>query len=510
MKPFSIFVCLTCLLASSAFGQSSVSVTVGAAARRETIPKDFSGLSFETESLRPNVHGVKGYLFEASNTELVRLFRELGIKNLRIGGETVDDARISPTRKDIDALFRFAKAAGVKVIYSLRLLNGNPKEDASTAKYIWDNYRKYLDCFAIGNEPDRHSYHLSDPHIYETIPEATGSAFPTYFTDWMRFAEAILDSVHGAPFTGPDAGSNFPVPRAKDTSFHGMPWTVNFADYLAQLSLPHGGYLAFVDQHNFVGQDAREEGLTPQKMIDRMLSPLWVSSYYPALYDGMGTPALPRGVGYRLTESNSFGGGVRGGSDCFATALFALDYMHWWAEHNCLGVNFDNAQWKYNGTIYLDREGNYEIHPIGYGIKAFDIGGHGEIESVSITNPDTLDLTAYAVDDSGTLYVTLINKEHGEGASKTPGRSAKVRVGFTGFSGRASAVYLRAPHNDPAATSGITLGGAAITSTGPWRGKWEPLRGRNVGKRIHTGSYEITVAPSSAAVIRIGSGGDTH
>ncbi len=500
-----------CLFTVSALGQSQVTVTVGTAELGQTIPEDFTGLSFETGSLRPNVHGVKDYLFEPSNTELVRLFRELGIRNLRIGGGTVDRATINPTRKDIDALFRFAKAAGVKVIYSLKLLNGNPKKDAAIAKYIWDNYRRYLDCFAIGNEPDWHSYHHSDPHIYETIPEAPGSAFPTYFTDWERFARVILDSVHGAPFTGPDAGSNFPVPRAKDTSFHGMPWTVDFADYATGLSLPHGGYLAFVSQHNYVGQDAPEQRLSPRQMINQMLSHLWVSSYYPALYDGVGTPALPRGVGYRLTESNSFSGGVRGGSDCFATALFALDYMHWWAEHNCLGVNFHTSQWKYNGTIYLDREGNYEIHPMGYGIKAFDVGGHGRIEPVSITNPDTLDLTAYAVDDSGTLYVTIINKEHDLAASdEPPARSAKVRIDSPGYSGRAFAIYMTAPHHNPAATRGITLGGAPINSSGPWRGKWRPIAGGSSGNSVGAGSCEITVLPSSAAIIRIKAGRARH
>ena len=47
------------------------------------------------------------------------------------------------------ACLAFAKATDIKVIYSLHALDA-----AGTAKYIWDNYRPYVDCFAFDNEPD--------------------------------------------------------------------------------------------------------------------------------------------------------------------------------------------------------------------------------------------------------------------------------------------------------------------------------------------------------------------
>ncbi len=64
------------------------------------------------------------------------------------------DRGFIPSTNEIDAFFRFVKAADLKVIYSLRLANGDPFQDASIAKYVWDNYRPYLICLAIGNEPN--------------------------------------------------------------------------------------------------------------------------------------------------------------------------------------------------------------------------------------------------------------------------------------------------------------------------------------------------------------------
>jgi hypothetical protein len=81
------------------------------------------------------------------------------------------------------------------------------------------------------------------------------------------------------------------------------------------------------------------------------------------------------GLRYRLTESNDYLGGVHGASDVFASALWALDHLHWWAANGAAGVNFHNKQWKDTCTIVpKDRHDpgqGYVINPKGYGIKAF-------------------------------------------------------------------------------------------------------------------------------------------
>src|SRR6185312_6709940 len=123
------------------------------------IPADFAGIGFETYAELANRNGVSGNLFSPTNTQLITLFTNTGIRNLRVGGGTVDGPHPAfPSRADIDNLFGFARAAGIKVIYSLPLLDAKPAESAATAQYIWQHYRSDLYCFSIGNEPNEPPY----------------------------------------------------------------------------------------------------------------------------------------------------------------------------------------------------------------------------------------------------------------------------------------------------------------------------------------------------------------
>ena len=98
-----------------------------------------------------------------------------------------------------------------------------------------------------------------------------------------------------------------------------------------------------------------------------MLSPEWVNGTaigtqparttytpYPWLYDSHLAAVVAAGQRYRLTESNDYLVGVPGASNAFASALWALDYLHWWAAHAAAGVNFHNKQWLYTATIVPD------------------------------------------------------------------------------------------------------------------------------------------------------------
>src|SRR5262249_10425852 len=154
--------------------------------------------------LPPNSKGE--HFFSPSNAPLITLVRNLGIKHLRLGGTTVEWPAETPipNTTDIDNLFLFARAAGVqKVVYSLRLLETNSSltyaaTHAAIAKYIWAHYREALDCFAIGNEPDKKDVFAHDSAI---------TNFATYLQKWRRFAGAITSAVPEAKFTGPDGAS---------------------------------------------------------------------------------------------------------------------------------------------------------------------------------------------------------------------------------------------------------------------------------------------------------------
>ena len=75
---------------------------------------------------------------------------------------------------------------------------------------------------------------------------------------------------------------------------------------------------------------------------------------YPWLYANNLAPVVAAGLRYRLTESNDYLTGVPGASNAFASALWALDYLHWWAAHAAAGVNFHNKQWLHTDTIVPD------------------------------------------------------------------------------------------------------------------------------------------------------------
>ena len=224
-----------------------------------------------------------------------------------------------------------------------------------------------------------------------------------------------------------------------------------------------------------------------------MLSPTWNSCSNQTLYTAIGGLVLARGLPYRFTEANDFTGGVTNASNAFASALWVLDFMHWWAAHGAGGVNFHNKRWIPTDTIRPGSNGQLISYPRGYGIKAFNLGAHGSVEPLTMINMNGLNLTAYAVGDGSDLYVTIINKEHGAGA-----HNAAVTIVPEGFSsGSAVAICLTAPNGNIGATGGVTLGGAAITNNAPWLGHWTALN------EVTNGQCRVSVSAASAVIVRI-------
>jgi len=474
------------LIAPGTWAQSPITLRIDTQDSGVPIAHDFAGLSFESTDLFADKNGT--YQFSADNKQLVALFRVIGIRILRMGGSTADRAEYAvPGRTEIDHLFAFAKAADVKVIYTFRLLNGNPAQAADLARYIRQHYSANLSCFQIGNEPDWDSYHTfpghpRDPKIVQTDPAIPGSAYPSYFATWKQYATAIIEAVPDACLTGPDTASNFPVPGTKDTDYNGESWSEHFAHDAKGMNVK------FVTHHDYPGQSA--VGVSVEAGVDSMLSRDWPASRYTALYDHVLAPIQSEGFGYRMTECNDFTGGVDGASNAFASALWALDYMRWQAAHHAVGLNFHNRRWIFTDTVYKDPAGNYQFNPKAYAIRAFELGSDGNVVPLTMSNDAGLNLTAYAVRGAHELFITIINKEHGSGA-----RDADITIVAPGIRGRASGMALVAPNGDVRAKAGVTLGGAEIVNAS-WNGKWADL-GECVNAKTH-----LKVPASSAIVVR--------
>jgi hypothetical protein len=470
-----IFISVSCIvyfLAPAVFAQSPVTLTIDTRSHSYAIPAGFSGVGFETWAELPDHNNVSGNLFSPTNVQLITLFTNSGIRNLRLGGGTVDGLHArSPSRGDIDSLFGFARAAHLKIIYSLPLLDGKAADVAATAKYIWSHFQSDLDCFAIGNEPNEPPY--------SKAPVGAITNYAEFLAAWRTFAAAVTNAVPDATFTGPESG--------------GWDWVPEFAN-----DEEASGRVVLITHHEYVGGEPfTHHGKTripPATAIDNMLSRFWVTNKCPEFYEKTLARVKPTGLPCRMTEANDYLGGITNASDAFASALWALDYMHWWAARGLAGVNFHNNQWLKTDTFYLDKtNGAYQINPKAYAIRAFDLGSCGWVEPVDMINTNDLNLAAYPVGDATNLCITIINKEHGPGA-----RDGLVYIAPTGFPWKSAEVmFLTALNGDAAAKTGITIGGSFITNNAPWHGQWTtlPTTTNNV--------CTLIVPATSAAVVKL-------
>lgn len=429
------------------------------------IPSDFLGLSFETADTLPKSDGTYPY-FRSSNTALVNLFHTIGVKSLRIGGNTADRPGVAvPGPRDIEELFGFAKAAHVKVIYTLRLRNSSPEKDAPIAKYLEDHYASDISCLVFGNEPD----------FYE-------GSYSHYRDDIQRYMAATLipGVAPNAKICGPSAGGH---PQ----------WAAQFAkDFGAT------GHILWVTQHMYAGGNGKAvTAADAAAQRARILEPDF-SDRYQKLYDAFVPAVESAHQQYRMEETNSFyNSGAKDVSNTFASSLWALNYLYWWAEHNSQGVNFHTGDYVAAGAVqricwygifHTMPDGKYEIRPIAYAMKAFASTSHGTLVPASGL-PDNGNLHVYAVaDHSGhALYLTLIND--GQAAASV---SLNPQTKYS----RAESMTMTATDGNIAATSGVTLGGAAIGGDGLWSGHWSR-------QPLHRGHLRVTVQPDSAMLLKV-------
>lgn len=427
------------------------------------IPDDFAGLSFETTSILPDVKGHYPY-FSADNRVLIRLFKTLGIKSLRIGGNTSDRPSAPiPSRADIDATYAFAKAAGAKVIYTVRLRDSKPEDVISTAKYVVDYYKQETLCLTIGNEPN----------VYE-------KEYSKYRDDIQQFMGAITSTSPDARFCGPAT-----TPETGD-------WAAQFATDFASSEK-----VVAVTQHSYPGGDSRKVN-NPAAGRELMLSPDFTRQYQK-LYDAFVPSVQKNGLSYRIEETNSFyNGGAENVSNTYASALWGLDYLYWWAAHQASGVNFHTGDKVAAGeqqtpswyAIFWSKPEGLQINPVAYAIKAFDLGSHGRLLPTKIS-PGSPSLSAYAVLGANRrLYVTLINKD------KNAAATVDVKVKAQGLREKPAEMLLAVPKANIAATGGVTLGDSAISSAGRWDGKWKTITSQEP-------SISLTVEPASAVVVKL-------
>lgn len=455
-----------------------VVVAIGADPAGKIIPADALGLSYETSILRPNADGVR--YFRPGNRELLKVFQTIGVKSLRIGGNSVDDPKVPlPDKDDVRALFLFARKAGIKVIYSVRLQEGDPASAAEFARLIHEEFRHELDYFAIGNEPG----YYKDYAVYQA--------------KWVAIRDAIVRVFPEAKFCGADDN---PKPEL-------------IANLVRDFGTPDGR-LVQITQHSYpfgCSYKNPRDGMKDVKLLipvdaaearNRMVtSP--PHQTYEEILQGMTAAVAGTPLTFRLTETNSYWfSGLEGASDRYASALWAVDYLHWWMSHGAAGINFHTGD-RTGGSVnlpcryaaFVTSANGYEVRPLAYGMKLFAASGAGRYLPARVEADQGTQIAAYAVArGDGVIAVTLINRD-------TKNESAiRVALAATNAVKKARMLQLRAKDNDIGAESqDVTLNDVGIDDDGKWNGKWVAL-----GKPAIAGtSVSVTLAPASAVVVEI-------
>ena len=475
LAALSVAVCLS-LRAES---ENSVTVSVDTARPGAEISPLMLGLSYETGLLLPDETGA--HYFRPDNQPLVQMFQTLGVRSLRVGGNSVDATNFTiPSEADVRSLFEFARAVGVMVIYSVRLQDGDPQSAAKFARLIHDDYADTLDSFAIGNEP---GYYKD---------------YAVYTNKWTTIRDAMLAVFPAAKFCGPDQNPSPELCAKMVRDFGG-------AD----------GHLAKISQHSYAFGCAYKnyKEKDPAKLVpqaaaasrEKMLLPDAYGSY-EKIRAGMAEAVAGTSVAFRLTEANSYWfSGLQGASDRYASALWGADYLHWWAAHGADGLNFHTGD-RTGGSIvlpcryaaFVTSGHGYEARPLAYGLKLFDLGGHGKILPVNISSTTNQNLAAYAtLGEDGNIFVTLINKSHGVAAANL---KVQLKLDEPFAAVKTKIIFLTARHSDLAGGSAdVTLGGAQIKNDGGWKGRWQAVRISTADKNL----ISVTMPPASAAVVRV-------
>jgi hypothetical protein len=501
---------VSALLSAATLAQTSpITLTINASNPGYSIPTNFVGISVSSMS----IDGDSGYTkcFTTANTQMVNLFKQIGVKHLRTIMGKANSSYPDPSNSQIDSFFDFAAAAGVnKIIWSLHLYNAgdaatNWSNNKAIATYIWNTTtasgmveRNLLESFAFDNEPDwLKSICCADPVI-------TGYYTPTnngYIDKWRTWCQAIRAAgvAPGASFSGPDTGSEWPAATTTsvNTSIGGVPFTLRFA------TDAHTNIIT-ATQH-FYG--ASSSGLSAAQMAEDCLSQYWVTNYYPVLANSglagaTGWPTNNAGapMPYRFTECSAFNnGGGNQANHIFATALWALDFYHWWAQQGCAGINPFTRTVQYNSPIFYDGT-NYTAAAYAYSMKAFTLGSSGGViypGQFAISNPGNINLTAYGVVNSTNLYVTIINKTFDAVGSCAAAVSIPAPSGF--IVKQAQYMVLSAGPTQGASgdatMEGACIGGAEIPNDGSsWGGAWTTLS-------VSAGGVSLSVLPTTAVIV---------
>ena len=442
-------------------GAGLVRVQIHPRRRLGRIPADFLGLGYEISSVS------EPGLLAASNESYVQFVRTLGPAGvIRIGGNTSDYASWSADgpavsspqgtvvdRRAVDDLGSFLHATGWRLIWGLNLGRGTIEEAVDEAVSVAASVGDRLLAFEIGNEPD----------LFAGIHRPANYSYVDYYSEYLRYKNAIRDKLGNAPFAGPDV--------------------IVHSEWLEQFAMTEESDLQLLTHHYY----AEGPPDNPTSTIEDLLKP---NPILTGLLGTLETASRKAQLPFRICEANScFGGGKPGVSNTMASALWGLDFLFTLAAFNSAGVNIETGVnhlgfLSWYTPVGLDLTNSYRAMPLYYGMLAFALGSRGSLIQLSVDTAG-LNITAYAVSsDHGEIWLTLVNKE--------AGRDAEVRATSPGID-NASVFRLTSP--SLGSVDNVLLGGSAVGGNGKWLpDALEPIL-------VMDGEFEVGVPAASAAIV---------
>jgi hypothetical protein len=315
--------CVTEAMAQTSTANVTLAINTAQAAAAP-IPGDFSGLSFEMGSvIYDSVN--KGWYLSGTNANMVALMKTLGVKSIRVGGNSAETGNIA-TNADEDAVLDFCHAIGGNLIWDLEIDGSlyDPPGKAVIAQSMQNyvtakNYGTNILVFQVGNEPDL----MPDPNN-----PGHNMGVTTYDSEFSNYVAAVNSLYSGSRWAGPDTAGG-------GTGFS--------ATFCPTQAAAWPGQVAFVCQHDYPfgsSLDTNTSAVHISWMLaasneagDKSFNNQWVP------------PAFAAGLAPRYEECNSFfHNGSFGASDAYASALWGLGWMYFHANAGLAGINFHIPQ----------------------------------------------------------------------------------------------------------------------------------------------------------------------
>jgi hypothetical protein len=419
---------------------TAVTVRVDSAASGH-VERGFAGFSYEKDR-------VGAGLFDAADTDLVKLFRRLGPSVLRLGGNLGDqvnwnaqgtggsEKEVAPA--DVTRLAGFVKASGWRVIYGINLKTNTADNAADEAAFAAKALGGSLIAFEIGNEPN----------VYTTEAQ--------YEQSFEAYAKAIRTRVPAAVFDGPG--------EADSTA-----WANTFAQH------EKANGLQLLSTHLYIGSNTNAS--IPALLASNSSGRL--PNNEKAMQQAATANGLPK---WRVTESNSyFHGGAKGVSDVQAAALWSLDYMHGIAANHGDGVNFHggtSSQFPLTySPIVFDGLKPTGVQAIYYGQLLWTLAGTGDLHAATVAG--AANVTAWGIGKN--VFV-----------NNTGADAIHVTVTLAATAHKADEYLLTAPSIDSKA---ITVAGATVGRNGQFtpRPKHPAVRDDTVTIDVPAGGAALLV-----------------